>query len=294
MYYDIASKVILSHCKEPFLSYFCKLPVEKALLVDPRPQETPFLRRSDFVLKAILADGSEMLVLLEFLSSWKDEIPLRTLECRIRHVLQENLPVKTFVILFVPSSKVKDFYQDEEVHFKFNLVKLYEVSAAEVLEKGPECLLPFLPLFKDGENFIDEAEQKIYQADIPRQSKADLLTGMAILGGLVSQEIPLKLIQRRRDLMIQSAAYEIIKREGYEEGLKEGIQKGIEQGMQQGIRQGLLEAIELGLKLKFGPEGIKLYPAIVKIESIDSLRAIKQAIEVAENIYEIERLIKEL
>ncbi|OAG27529.1 hypothetical protein [Thermodesulfatator autotrophicus] len=40
----------------------------------------------------------------------------------------------------------------------------------------------------------------------------DLLTGMAILGGLISPEIPLKLVQWRRDIMIESAAYGIIKK----------------------------------------------------------------------------------
>ncbi|WP_456370778.1 hypothetical protein [Thermodesulfatator atlanticus] len=287
MHHDIASKVILSHCKEPFLAYFCELPVEKALLLDPRPQETPSLRRSDFVIKAILADGSEVLVLLEFLSSWNADIPLRTLEYRTRHILQERLPVKTYVVLFLPSHRATYFYQDEEVHFKFNLVKLYEIPAEEVLEKGPECLLPFLPLFKNGENFIDEAERRIYHSDLSRQSKADLLTGMAILGGLISAEFPRQLIQRRRDIMIESAAYEIIKREGYEEGLKEGIQQGIQQGM----RQGLLKAIELGLKLKFGIEGLNLYAEIKKIEDINLLEVISEAIDTAESIAEIKQLI---
>ncbi len=107
MYYDIASKVILSRCKEPFLAYFCKLPVAKAFLIEERPQETTSLRRSDFVLKAFLTDGSECLVLVEFVSSWKPWLPLRTLECRCRHILHENLPVKSFLILFTPQARSK-------------------------------------------------------------------------------------------------------------------------------------------------------------------------------------------
>ncbi|OAG27588.1 RpnC/YadD family protein [Thermodesulfatator autotrophicus] len=291
MYYDIASKVILSRCKEPFLSFFCGLSVKEAYLIESRPQETTSLRRADFVLKTILDNNQETLVLIEFFSSWKSWYPLRTLECRCRHILQENLPVITFCILFTPSTKAQNYYQDDEVNYQFNLVKLYEIDAREVLEKGPPCLLAFIPLLKDGYKFIDEAEKKIYHSNTPKENKADLLTGMAILGGLISEEIPLKLIQRRRDIMIESAAYEIIKKEGYEEGLKEGIQQGIRQGLQQGLKQGLLEAIELGLKLKFGTEGLKLLPRIAKIERPEYLSAIKEAIEIAENLEEIEKLL---
>jgi hypothetical protein len=43
---------------------------------------------------------------------------------------------------------------------------------------------------------------------------------------------------------------------------------------QQGIRQGLLEAIELGLGLKFGDEGLELLPEISEIEDVEQLKAI--------------------
>jgi len=72
---------------------------------------------------------------------------------------------------------------------------------------------------------------------------------------------------------------------------KEGFEQGIQQGIQQGIREGILEAIELGLKLKFGTQGLKIYPEIRKIEEIERLRSIKEAIEIASSVKEIEELL---
>ena len=53
-----------------------------------------------------------------------------------------------------------------------------------------------------------------------------------------------------------------------------------------------MEGIELGLELKFGTEGIKLIPAIRKIKDIDKLKAVKETIKFANDISEIEKLIK--
>jgi len=79
---------------------------------------------------------------------------------------------------------------------------------------------------KDGRNFIEKAEREIYEnQEIELIRKADLLTAMAIFAGLKDKEMSLWLINRRRDIMIRSAAYEIIK----EEGIKEGEQQGIKQ-----------------------------------------------------------------
>ena len=71
-----------------------------------------------------------------------------------------------------------------------------------------------------------------------------------------------------------------------------GMKKGIEIGIQQGIQQGLLKAIELGLKLKFGVEGLRIYPEIKKIKDVDVLEAISEAIESAGSVEEIRRIYK--
>lgn len=41
-----------------------------------------------------------------------------------------------------------------------------------------------------------------------------------------------------------------------------------------GIRQGLLEGISLGLRLKFGSEGLGVLPEISEISDVEQLRAI--------------------
>ncbi len=208
------------------------------------PEETPSLRRSDLVVKAELEDGEELLVIIELSSRWERGLPLRFLEYRTRHKLSEGITTRSFIVLLRPSGRASEVYRDEEVEFRFRVIKVYEMDAREVLESNQECLFPFVPLMKGGESRWEEAERRIYEGDFDRSVKADLLTGMAILSGLISVDLPVRLIQRRRDIMIESAAYEIIKKEGFEEGVEQGIQQGIQQGLVQEGQEMVIEAVE--------------------------------------------------
>jgi predicted transposase YdaD len=102
-------------------------------------------------------------------------------------------------------------------------------------------LLPLVGVMKGSREAVWEAEKRIYASELPTEEKADLLTILAIFAGLKDRELTMKLVQRRRDIMIESYAYEIIKQEGFEQGLQQGREEGREQGLQQGRRQGELD-----------------------------------------------------
>ncbi len=56
---------------------------------------------------------------------------------------------------------------------------------------------------------------------------------------------------------------------GREEGWKRGREEGRQEGRQEGRREGVLEAIHLALELKFGDQGLTLFPQIESISSIE-------------------------
>ncbi|HEY9873784.1 MAG TPA: hypothetical protein V6D12_10125 [Candidatus Obscuribacterales bacterium] len=45
-------------------------------------------------------------------------------------------------------------------------------------------------------------------------------------------------------------------------------------GIQKGMREGLIEGVSVGLRLKFGEEGLSLLPEISEIQDVEQLRAI--------------------
>jgi hypothetical protein len=63
-------------------------------------------------------------------------------------------------------------------------------------------------------------------------------------------------------------------------------------GIQQGFHNGLLEAIELGLSLRFGEKGLRLMGRIRRIDDIDRLKAIKNAIISVPNVAEFQKIVE--
>jgi hypothetical protein len=79
----------------------------------------------------------------------------------------------------------------------------------------------------------------------------------------------------------------------YEEEKKMPYISSVERiGIRKGIRQGLREAIEMGLSLKFGENGLGLMSAIQNLEDTERLELIKETIKTGGDLKEIERLLE--
>ena len=57
--------------------------------------------------------------------------------------------------------------------------------------------------------------------------------------------------------------------------------------MHEGLRKGYLAAIELGIELRFGADGLRLMPEISQIDDLDVLQTIQKAIKKAETLNEV-------
>jgi hypothetical protein len=64
-----------------------------------------------------------------------------------------------------------------------------------------------------------------------------------------------------------------------------------EKGIEKGQRLGLVKGIALGLKLKFGSDGLALLPQVEKIEGLTEIQAIYDAIDPAASLDDVRKLI---
>lgn len=285
MHYDIALKELLRHCSRPILEHLVGLAVQSCTLVEV-PQETTSVRRSDFPLRVTTREGDTFLVLVELQTQWQTDMPLRLLEYRTRHMLRERLDALSVVLLLRPGGNVQNVYEDREVQYHYRVVKVYEADARAVVENGPVCLLPLVPLMREGERLADEADRRIYESDLPRPVKADMLTILALLSGIVSKELVQRMLERRRDIMIESAAYELIK----QEGIEEGMQKGLKEGLLKARREDVLAL----LKVRLAPSPGVLDDIAARLEAIDDLERLQDLLIAAAQVESLSAFEEEL
>ncbi len=106
--------------------------------------------------------------------------------------------------------------------------------------------------------------------------------------------------------MIESAAYEIIKKEGFEEGLKKGLKEGLEEGLQKGFQEGLQKGLQQGLleearemviealEERFGILPPSLISKIKTIQQREILKSLHRAAIRAKTLEEFKALLKQL
>jgi len=294
MHYDISSKILIEKCRGEILRRLLGLSVAESSVLEQLPQETVSLKRSDYPVLVTDDDGRQLLVVLEVQSGWEPDVPLRLLEYRCRYLLKYGLGTLSCVLLLRPSRQATDSYKDSEVSFHFRLARIYEFDAREIIQEGSLCLMPFVPLMRHGEDLITEADRLLYESRLPRGDKADMLTAMAILAGLVSSQLPQSLLARRRDIMIESAAYDLIKQEGIREGIREGIQEGIREGIREGMLRKSREAVLEVLEARFDLVPRSIRTAIDGIDDAATLKTLHRKAITVESLDHFRQLMDQI
>ena len=306
MQYDVALKELFHICQHDLLTALLQLPVRESTLLEEKPQETVSMRRSDFVLQITQEDGESLLVVMEFQTRWEPDVPIRMLEYRVRQCARTGLDAISVVLLLTPSSQATPEYKDREVHYRYRLIKLYDLDAEVFIRKKQLCMLPLTPLMQHGPEMVFHADELIVASNLPIKVKAEMLTSMTLITGLVSKEKAQNLVKRRQDMLTQSAGYQYIIEQGWQKGWQEGLEKGIEQGIEQGmeegltigrregLRTGLVEGIALALEFKFGIEGMRLLPVIENIHDVGKLQTIQKVIRSVQTPAELRDFVESL
>jgi hypothetical protein len=99
--------------------------------------------------------------------------------------------------------------------------------------------------------------------------------------------LPNHLIWKRTELMNVLAESPI-----YQQIQEEGRRKGQEAGLQKGRQEGLIQAVKLGLELRFGGEGMDLFPEVEQCSDLVILAGAREAIREGRTLEEIKRLFQ--
>jgi len=125
-------------------------------------------------------------------------------------------------------------------HFNYVVIKLWEISAEELISLGLPGLLPLVPLTQDGTRpeILNEVANTLFVA-----KEKDLLALAKMIAGLVMRRRPEKaaierMFEMYREILEDSWVYQKVKRQAKAEGKKEGRAEGKAEGKAEGRAEG--------------------------------------------------------
>ncbi|HEY7426654.1 MAG TPA: hypothetical protein VH682_20630 [Gemmataceae bacterium] len=255
-------------------------------------------RRADKLVKVWRRDGEEtwLLIHLEVQSQYESDFPRRMFVYHYRIFDLYNRQVVSLAVLGDdhPKWRPDRFGYDLwgcELSFRFPSVKLLDFAMLRpMLETSADpiaaMVLAHLATLEkpddDGSRFARKRQvmRSLYDRGMSKQMVIELLR---LVHWMMALPEALEPLFRREHLQ-----WEKEKQMPY---VTPWERLAREEGRVEGLREGLLEAIELGLKLRFGAEGLQCLPAIQQLMDIDILRRIKQAIETAVPLDDIRRFL---
>lgn len=218
MHYDIAIKRLMEIGGKDLLREFAGVELAHLDTLEEASQETFDVKRCDYAGRFTKTDGSAGIAVVEFQTRWNVDKPLDLAIYCAQQKRRHALPVLPVMVLFTPDSRAAEVYEDENMRFRFRLVRVSETNAEHWLRSNNPSLWPIAALARDGESSADIVDQRLHEIEMPRREKSDLLTIFALFLALKNVRLARMLAMKRRELMIESPFYEVIKAEGRVEG----------------------------------------------------------------------------
>jgi len=272
--------------------------LDKELLkIYPGSEETR--RFADRLVKVFFKDSAERWILIHIeVQGYSDREFSRRMFVYFYRILDRYKKEIAAIAIFAddnrnfnPSSFRYEFF-DTKLVYKYRTYKILESSSEKLVTSSNPFALAVLAARNAMDAKNDEEKKLRFKLKLIKLLMQRGFTKDGIISLFRFIDGILELNDETRKKMF----YEEIERSGGDEIMQVigNVEKrGYERGMQQGMREGMLKAIRFGLDMKFGAEGMKLYPAIKKIKDIDILDAISECIRSAASLADVESIYKE-
>ena len=259
-------------------------------MIEVLETEQPTVRsnRADSFIRANV-HGEEVIVHLEMQTHDSREVPMpyRMAGYVGRGIDAFQLPIYSHVIYLHPRAGRIDpgeYVQemsDYEIRIRYKVIRLYDLEGSPFLEAGVKGLIPFTPLMKPPAGIKDQEwlRQCVEVADSVQQdavSKADYLTDLAILSGLIFDYPTI------RETVMEAIMHE-----------SSVIQHFLQQGIERGTRESLIEGILENLEVRFHSSNLQAIESdLERVETLQHLRRLRRVSLQATSLDDFRRTVE--
>ena len=291
--FDTVSKTLIYQNPKDWAEFSLGITGVEVIQMVETEQPTVQANRADSFIHVNIG-GKEGIVHLEMQTHDSTEVlmPYRMAGYIGRAIELFQLPVYSHVIYLHPRAGRNDpgkYTQPVpayDVHIPYKVIRLSDLEGSPLLEAGVKGLIPFTPLMKppagvESEDWLRRCAEVADAVSVDPVLKADYLTDLAILGGLIFDYSTIREIIMEA-IMHESSVIQHFLQQGMERGIEQGMERGIEQGMERGIEQGieqgtrksLIEGILENLEVRFNSPNLQAIA--LTLEQIDALQHLKR------------------
>ncbi len=276
--YDVSLKNLLEGSEAEILSLF-GIKVKRLKVQDIEFSEVRE-RRADRIYIGFIK-SKKVVFHFEIQLQYQREFPLRMLEyfllLKKRYKDNEIWQIVLCVGNKVPSRFVqKTPFSGVEYHFK--VIDITKIPFRRFQNSRDPNVNALVILSRDVD--VRKIFEKIMNYRfLSRQKLMELVNKIYILSVLVGRD---REVERE---MEEIGKIDLTKTRLFKRGLRKGIEKG--------LKEGLKEGIEIDIEERFGEKGKYLVELLKNIKDIGKLREIKRAINKAESIQDIEKILRD-
>lgn len=299
--YDQAFKYLAEKDAESLLFLLGALP-ENLTSIEVLPPELSFPAVLPDQLYRLTTPEETYLIHIEAQTYWDAAIPQRMPEYAVLAWLKYRLPVFSYVLVLskkrfplnLPLMGIINAGRTQVVTH-YPVIRLWEVSATEAMERRSETILPFIPLMQGGEAALLESAERL--RDVQDETKRrEMALHFLVLGGLRYNNVDLlELVGGTNMISLHdlrdSSIYQMILLEGQAKGEQQGLQRGLQRGLEQGTA-----AAEHSLRRLAANRfpGIELAPELIEIHDLEKMSSLVEEILQFDSAAALNSRIKEI
>lgn len=259
------------------LNKFAKIPESAIAGIEHLPREiTSRAPEIDHAYRLAL-NGETAVIHLEAWAKWQSFIPARTLEYGGTLFRKYGVEVRSFIVLMreedapatIPTLAEQQCGRFRE-EYGYEVIKLWELPAAEVMGPGCERLLAWVPFMKHTEEELRECARRVVESGDEK-----LQAEFVINGGMRYDRNWLRRLLESFKPMITMDVYanSSVTRERYLQAVRLGKAEGQAEGKSAGLVEGKLDGVRSSLRgfLAARFPGLETSPEIDSIRDPDEL-----------------------
>jgi predicted transposase YdaD len=243
------------------------------------------------------AEGRRV-VHVEAQTAWEPGIPARMAEYGPLHYFKYRLPVESYVLRLtrrglprIPPLRGVIEAGGTRLVTRYELIRVWLVSAEETLQSGRLALLPFVPLMAGGRGEMEEGARRLGDVEDERRRR-EMALHFVMLGGLRYNRLDLLELVGRKSMipleqLRESSFYQFI--------LDEGRAEGREKGREEARKEALAAMADL-FRLLAGKRfpGLQLGPEVEAVGDPEALRRLSHELDALPDAEALRRRLAEL